>query len=160
HLLRALGWIGVPESLPTLLVELGSEISDAAERALADFGPGATPALLALLSPSADEQKAEIALKLLSARAEPEMIFPVLGLLEHDSPAVRRRAVELLAKIADSRAMDSLVAHLGDGDGGVDTAAIEALASLVRRHPEQREPLQKRISRAAASPDSLTRANA
>jgi HEAT repeat protein len=160
HLLRALGWIGSPDSLPVLLSALSAEGSDAAERALEDFGAASDPALLSLLSPSADEQKAETALKLLSTRPEPGMLFPVLGLLDHDSPAVRRRAVELLAKIADARAMDYLIAHLGDGDAGVDAAAVEALAALVQRHPEQKEPLQKRISRAAIAPDPLTRANA
>ncbi len=160
HLLRALGWIGSPDSLPMLLSALGSEVSEAAERALEDFGPGADPALLSLLSPSADEQKAEIALRLLSSRARPEMLFPVLGLVEHDSPTVRRRAVELLAKIADGRAMDYLIAHLGDPDAGVDTAAVEALAALVRAHPEQRDPVQRKVSRAASGPDALTRANA
>ena len=123
-------------------------------------GPASDSALLSLLSPSSDEQKVEIALKLLSTRAEPEMLFPVLGLLEHDSPSVRRRAVELLARIADARAMDYLIAHLGDADASVDTAAVDALASLARRHPEQKEPLQRKISRAAAAPDPLTRANA
>ncbi|MGH9441209.1 MAG: HEAT repeat domain-containing protein [Thermoanaerobaculia bacterium] len=160
HLLRALGWIGAPESLPILLAALGSDSSEAAERALEDFGAVSDPALLSLLSPSADEQKAETALKLLSTRPAPAMIFPVLGLLEHDSPAVRRRAVELLAKIADARALDYLVAHLGDSDAGVDNAAVDALSALIRRHPEQRDPLQRRISRAAGGRDALTRANA
>ena len=160
NLLRALGWIASPESISILLEALGSEVSDAAERALKDFGASSDPALLSLLSPSADEQKAEIALKLLSTRPEPSMLFPVLGLLEHDSPAVRRRAVELLAKIADARAMDYLIAHIGDSDSGVDTAAVDALSALVRRHPEQRDPLQRRVLRAAAGTDPLTRANA
>jgi HEAT repeat protein len=160
HLLRALGWIGSPDSLPVMLSALGSETSDAAERALEDFGPGSDSALLSLLSPSADEQKAEIALKLLATRARPEMLFPVLGLLEHDSATVRRRAVELLARIADGRAMDYVIAHLGDSDAGVDTAAVEALAALVRKHPEQRDPVQKKVSHAAGSSDALTRANA
>ena len=160
NLLRALGWIAAPESVPALLAALGSEVSDAAERALADFGAASDPALLSLLSPSADEQKAEIALKLLSTRPEPGMLFPVLGLLEHDSPAVRRRAVELLSKIADARAMDYLIAHLGDSDLGVDNAAVDALAALARRHPDLRDPLQRRAARAAAGRDPLTRANA
>lgn len=160
NLLRALGWIAAPESVPVLLAALGSEVSDAAEKALADFGTASDPALLSLLSPSADEQKAEIALKLLSARPEAGMLFPVLGLLEHDSPAVRRRAVELISKIADSRAMDYLIAHLGDSDAGVDNAAVDALAALARRHPELRDPLQRRVVRAAAGRDALTRANA
>ena len=160
HLLRALGWIGSADSLPVMLSALGSDVSDAAERALEDFGPASDASLLTLLSPSADEQKAEIALKLLATRPRPEMLFPVLGLLEHDSPTVRRRAVELLAKIADGRSMDYVIAHLGDSDAGVDSAAVEALAALVRRHPEHREAVQKKVSHAAGGSDALTRANA
>ena len=159
-LLRALGWIGDPESLPALVGELSRDSSEAAERALEDFGEPAIPALLALLSPSADEQKAELAIRLLGRYPNGTMLFPVLAVLEHDSPPVRRDAVELLGRIADPRSIDYLLAHLGDGDAAVDAAAVEALSAVSAAHPEALEPLRQRLSRAVVSKEPLTRANA
>ncbi|HKB69909.1 MAG TPA: HEAT repeat domain-containing protein [Thermoanaerobaculia bacterium] len=159
-LLRALGWIADPESLPILVAELSRDSAEAAERALEDFGEAAGPALVALLSPAGDEQKVELAIRLLGRHPSRAMLFSVLAVLEHDSPPVRRDAVELLGKIGDSRAIDYLVAHLGDGDAGVDAAAAEALASMAKNDAAAREPLRKRLVRALASRDGLTRANA
>jgi HEAT repeat protein len=159
-LLRALGWIGEPASLPVLVAELSRESSEAAERALEDFGDAAIPGLVSLLSPAADEQKVELAMRLLGRNPSPTMLFPVLGLLEHDSPPVRRDAVELLGKIGDARSVDYLLAHLGDGDAGVDAAAVESLSGIARANPETGAPLRKRLARAIGSKDPLTRANA
>ncbi|HWC66198.1 MAG TPA: HEAT repeat domain-containing protein [Thermoanaerobaculia bacterium] len=159
-LLRALGWLGDPESLPILLAELARDSAEAAERALEDFGEAAVPALVSLLSPSGDEQKVELALRLLGRLPSAAMLFPVLAVLEHDSPPVRRDAVELLGRIGDPRAIDYLVAHLGDGDAGVDAAAVEALSAMARQDPADREALRRRLVRALASRDGLTRANA
>jgi HEAT repeat protein len=159
-LLRALGWIADAESLPALVGELSRDSSEAAEKALADFGAPAIPALVGLLSPAADEEKAELAIRLLGRQPSSTMLFPLLAILEHDSPPVRRDAVELLGKIGDVRAIDYLLAHLGDGDAGVDVAALEALAAVGAAHAEALEPLRRKLARAAASKEPLTRANA
>ncbi|HET9795808.1 MAG TPA: HEAT repeat domain-containing protein [Thermoanaerobaculia bacterium] len=159
-LLRALGWLGDPDSLPLLIAELSRDSAEAAEHGLEDFGEAAIPALTALLSPAADERKIELAIRLLGRHPSSAMVFPVLAVLEHDSPPVRRDAVELLGRIGDPRAIDYLVAHLGDGDAGVDAAAVEALESIPRAHPEAREPLRQRLGRAIGAADGLTRANA
>ena len=159
-LLRALGWLGEPESVSVLVAELSRDSAEAAERGLEDFGEAAIPALTSLLSPAADERKVELALRLLGRHPSPAMLFPVLAVLEHDSPPVRRDAVELLGKIGDARAIDYLVAHLGDGDAGVDAAAVEALGSIARGRPAAADALRRRLGRALASRDGLTRANA
>jgi len=159
-LLRALGWIGNPGSLPALVAELSRDSSEAAERALEDFGASAVPALLGLLLPGGDEKQVELALRLLGRSPSPPMLFPVLAVIDHDSPLVRRDAVDLLGKIGDLRAADYLVAHLGDGDAGVDGAAVEALAQIAKGNPAGRESLRGRLGRALESADGLTRANA
>jgi HEAT repeat protein len=159
-LLRALGWIADPESLPALVGELSRDSAEAAEKALADFGEPAIPALIGLLSPSGDEEKVELAIRLLGRHPSGAMLFPLMAVLEHDSPPVRRDAAELLGKIGDPRSVDYLLAHLGDGDAGVDGAAAEALAAVAAAHEEAREPLRRRLARAMASKEPLTRANA
>ena len=159
-LLRALGWIGDPETLPALVGELSRDSSEAAEKALADFGEPAIPALVQLLSPAADEEKAELAIRLLGRHPSSTMLFPLLAVLEHDSPPVRRDAVELLGKIGDARSIDYLLAHMGDGDAGVDGAAVEALAAVAAAHPESVESLRRKLARATSSKEPLTRANA
>jgi HEAT repeat protein len=159
-LLRALGWIADAESLPVLMGELSRDSADAAEKALEDFGEAAIPALVGLLSPSGDEEKVELAIRLLGRHPSGAMLFPLMAVLEHDSPPVRRDAAELLGKIGDPRSVDYLLAHLGDGDAGVDGAAAQALASIAAAHAEAREPLGRRLVRAMASKEPLTRANA
>lgn len=158
-LLRALGWIGKPDSIPVLLGELSRECSEAAGKALEDFGEAAVPALLDLLSPVGDEEKVELALRLLGRAPSASMLFPVLAVLDHDSPPVRRDAVELLGKIGDARSTDYLIAHLGDGDAGVDGAAVEALSALAKASPGARERLRQRLALGLESRDGLTRAN-
>jgi HEAT repeat protein len=159
-LLRAMGWVGATGSLPVVLSYLSTECSEAAERALADFGADAEPALRALLSRGADEQKIEIALKLLSRSASPGLLAGLLDLLDHDAPLVRRAAVELLGEIGDPRAADYLLAHLADGDGGVDAAVVEASRALAAADEDVRRLFGRRLRRAAASRDALERANA
>ena len=159
-LLRAMGWLGDSASLPVLVAELSRDCADAAERALEDFGEGAAPALTALLSPAADERKIELAIRLLARHPSASMLFPALAVLEHDSPPVRRDAVELLGRIGDPRAVDYLIAHLGDGDAGVDAASVEALGAILRRHPAAADAVRKRLARGLAAGDGLTRANA
>lgn len=159
-LLRALGWLGAQETLPLLIEQLSGDCPEAAARALEDFGTGAEPSLIAVLSPWGDEVKIDLALRLLSRAPKPEMLAPVVNLLDHDSSAVRRAAVELLARIADPGCADYLVAHLNDGEAGVDMAAVEALAAICRKQPEARASLQRRLTHAGSSTDPLTRANA
>ena len=159
-LLRALGWLGATETLPVLIEELSGDCSEAAARALEDFGSEGDATLVSVLSPWGDEGKIDLALRLLSRAPNPQILAPVINLLDHDSSAVRRSAVELLAKIADPGSADYLVAHLSDGEAGVDMAAVEALAAICRRHPEARVSLQRRLSHAGSSSDPLTRANA
>lgn len=159
-LLRALGWTAMPEALPPLISYLSTDFSESAEKALADFGPAAQPALLAEMSPAADEQKLEMILRLLLRYPDPQQVFPVLSLLEHESPIVRRSAVDVLGKLGDPRAGNYLIAHLSDGDAGVDVAAVEALTALARQHPEISGELSRAALRGTGSPDSLTRANA
>lgn len=158
-LLRALGWLGQRESLPLLIAHLSSDYTDATQKALEDFGDAAEPALLSLLSPSEDEEKVEVALAILVRHPSQNMLLPVLAVLDHDSPSVRRRAVELLGRIADPRAVDYLIAHLGDGDAGVDSAAAEALLAISRKGGETLSPLVSRLLKTVTAPDALTRAN-
>jgi HEAT repeat protein len=158
-LLRALGWLGEPQSLPTLLSHLSSDFTESAQKALEDCGPRAESALVSLLTPGEDEAKVETALNLLQRHPAPSMIFSVLGVLEHDSPAVRRRAVELLGRLADPRSVDYLVAHLGDGDAGVDSAAVEALLAIAQKNPEHLGELKSRLAKTVSSRDALCRAN-
>jgi HEAT repeat protein len=158
-LIRALGWIGAEETLPTLLALLPTELSEPAQKALEDYGTAADEALLSRLSPAADEEVVDVVLRLLVRRPAPEMLFPVLALLDHDSPSVRRRAVELLARLADSRAADYLIAHLGDGDAGVDGAAVDAIVAIANAHPEVAASLALRLGKGISTSDALTRAN-
>lgn len=158
-LLRALGWLGQKDSLPLLLAHLSSDFTESAQKALEDFGPAADSTLLSLLSPAEDESKVEIALGILQRKPAGGMLFPVLAVLEHDSPSVRRRAVELLGKLADPRAADYLLAHLGDGDAGVDSASSEALLAIAKKHPDALPAVQSRLTKMASAPDSLCRAN-
>jgi HEAT repeat protein len=158
-LLRALGWLGQKESLPLLLANLSSDFTEAAQKALDDFGPAAEAALLSLLSPEEDEAKVEVALSILQRRPGADALFPALGVLEHDSPTVRRRAVELLGRLGDPRAVDYLMAHLGDGDAGVDSGAVDALTAIGRQHPDVVASLGARLVKTVAASDPLTRAN-
>jgi HEAT repeats len=104
--LVAAGQARIPSFLPALVSRLGRrETARAAADALAAFGPGAEPALAAVL-------------------ADPR-----------EDPALRRRAPGPLGRIATPAAVEILLRHVDAEDEAQRSAIDEALARALRRLP-------------------------
>lgn len=63
----------------------------------------------------------------------PAAVGPLIGLLKHESPAVRAVAAHALGKLGDKRALEALNTVAKDADQRVREAAIEAIRQLQRK---------------------------
>jgi HEAT repeat protein len=159
-ILRALGWSGHRDALPVLIAYLSlPEFSDVAEEALGDFGPGAEEVLIPLLTLDADEEAAAAAIRILIRRASARVLPALRAITGHDSPALRRGAVEALGKLGDRESVDALMARLADADAGVDVAAVAALWAIASSHPDLQPALVQHLIERTDSEDPLARAN-
>lgn len=130
-LVRILGWSRSPSILPDLVRFLENPDSvDAASEALVAYGPEAAGELVRLFS-SEEEDVLLSAVRVATFLATPSMLGPLTGLLEHESPIVRRSAIDALGQAGDPRGADYLLTSLDDTDPGVQTAAVEALSRLL-----------------------------
>ncbi|MCU0234810.1 MAG: MFS transporter, partial [Thermoanaerobaculales bacterium] len=81
---------------------------------------------------SADERQVLHGLELLAASGEGRLVPPLL--LRHDSPAVRRKTLEVLGQVGREDASHLVERALADPDAGVRTDAMRTLAVLRREH--------------------------
>jgi HEAT repeat protein len=125
----ALGEIGDPRAIPVLVETLGSddaEVSKYATRSLVKFGPAATEALLEVLDDSSPRRR-RYAVRALGEIRDRRSVEPLLALGESVDREVLLWA---LGRLGDPRGFSILAAAVGDRDGRIRLAAIQALRDL------------------------------
>ena len=134
---RALGPLHAPEAvapLIELLVRGGEDARAAAAAALACQPAARLGGLASCLAPSLPPGQLVQALGILEAAGGQLHAERVLELAQHDTPAVRRAALRVLAHLRDRRVEPLLLKSLADVD---PTVPVEALELLVERGGER-----------------------
>lgn len=134
---RILGTLNHPTAiqvLAKLLQNEDEELSAIAADALANLGAATIPVLVSLLD---QENTRLLAVQALAQIHHPDVIPPLLTVLQDSQPAIRTLAIEALSSFRDSRISQTLVAALKDPAAAVRRAAISGLGS----YPELVEEL-------------------
>ncbi len=136
-ILKILGWSGDVRGARVLLEYLEQpENAESAAQALIEFGSEAAGLVLDRLRAVDDDEVAALLLRIANMIAGAEAIPTILLFLDHESPMIRRYAVETLGEIVDPSSVDYLLAKLGDPDVGCQQAAVNAISALVAAFPE------------------------
>jgi HEAT repeat protein len=141
----ALGRIGDPQAIEPLVdahrhsreakhginVRHGSEIRDAVERALVQFGELAVEPMICALG-DADPSIRELAVGTLGQIGDARAVDALARALADWAPPTRAKAAEALGTIGDPRAVDSLARALADpkAEAFVLAAAVRALRAI------------------------------
>lgn len=125
----ALGEIGDPRAIPTLIEALGAddqEVCKYATRSLIKLGPVAMEALLAALE-SESPVRRHYAVRALGEIRDPRAVVPLLGL---EGRVEREVVFWALGRLGDPRGFDVVAGAVEDRDWRIRLSAIQALRDL------------------------------
>lgn len=159
-LIKILGWSGDERALGVLLEAIEDpESAEVAAQALIDFGPAALQAILDCLRKSEEDDVTSLLLRVVSAGAAPESVPTVISFLDHENPAIRRLAIEILGEMLEPSSVDYLLAKLDDPDPACQQAAVHSVCSLAAAFPEHNMELLARLRRLMVSPSTPVKLN-
>ncbi len=132
-LITALGDRGDVAARPAVLEQLGSSDEAVRAAALAALGEIGTPAdlpqLAKALTSGSDAEK-QAARKALIRMGDPAVVKAIAADSKTASPQLRAKLIEVLATRRATGELDAIIAATMDDDGGVRTAAMNALGQI------------------------------
>ncbi len=159
-ILKILGWSGDDRAVPVLLEFLAhADVADVAAQSLADFGRPATKPVLETLRNADEDEQVALLLRVVHVIAGKEAVTTVIGFLDHQSPEIRKYAIETLGEITDPSTINYLLARLDDPDVTCQQAAVNSISSLVMAYPEVKEETLAKIRKLLASGSVPTKIN-
>jgi HEAT repeat protein len=151
-LLKLLGWSADERAVGVLLEAVEDpESAEVASQALVDFGSAAMPAVLDRLRKSDEDEVTAILLKVVHAAGGSEAVPTILTFLDHESPVIRRLAIDCLGEILDPSSFDYLLVKLDDLDAACQQSAVNAICALSAAFPEHHPELLARLRRLMVS---------
>ncbi|HUP65006.1 MAG TPA: HEAT repeat domain-containing protein [Thermoanaerobaculia bacterium] len=160
-ILKFLGWTSNALALPALLEALEQpESAETAAQALTDFGPGATAAVTDRLRTVREDETTALLIRIGQLVGGESMIAPLIGFLDHESPVIRRLAIEALGRTPSRATTGYLMAKLDDPDVACQQSAVNAVTALLTAFPEEKPLALGRLRKLLGSSSVPERLNA
>ncbi len=126
---------------PAVILALTELLDDGEEEEIKEIAlqslAGKGREVINIITPLLRENSTRIAaVKCLAVIPHPDIIEPLLTVVDDADVEVRRKAIEALGSFSDARLIPVMLKALIDGDGEVKKQAIGAIAYLAQNHPE------------------------
>lgn len=160
-ILKFLGWSGDPRALEPLLEYIEQpESAEAAAQALMDYGPDAAAAVLEKLRTSDEDEVVALLIRVARSVGGDDAVAPLIGFLDHESPMIRRLAIESLGQTLNPATIEYLMSRLDDEDVGCQQAAVNGIVAQVAAFPEVKGETISKLRKLLGSSSTPERLNA